>query len=577
MPKNPVTQTEPSRVFLDEALFTLPRLLTLTNQNEASSLYGCIDRNYWNYKNIDFACGRLQESCLSYALFYSHPFNGHNPFYRTRKMGQLAKSTTLFLSRMQRGDGTFDQFWPYEVSSAASMFPAYCLATAYDETKNIYSSREAAEVEESLHRSFKLGERLEETDFGARGALNQEMGAICSMFTIKEVLGKPYSNNDLINRLHRLLDFQTTEGWFPEFYGADAGYSFVTLDYMMKIYKHVEDEKLLESSKKLISFLKYMTHPNGTVGGEYASRYTEWVAPHGIALLSNHSPDALAVLRTYAEGLQNGHNIGLRYLDDRYLCYEHYTYTQAALVNPTPTFSPSTMPFEEQTQHRIFPEAGLTSVTHSNYYLIYSQGKGGVFRIYDRETGDMLINDTGLIVRDSKGNTLVSGWLQNHMDLDSTLDVESDKVRITSVGTLVKYKDTRPKSMHMILSRIGMNTISFSFWMRRKVLEVLRGMLITKRPKTRGEVRRELILAPPHLTITDTVKPFQEGKDFVQSTNRTTDRYITSKQFGQFQDLTNIAPISTELTVSDGEATLTRKYNLNSRIPQKGYILEEKK
>ena len=100
-------------------------------------------------------------------------------------------------------------------------------------------------------------------------------------------------------------------------------------------------------------------------------------------------------------------------------------------------------------------------------------------------------------------------------------------------------------------------------------------MLITKRPKTQGEIRREFLLAPPHLTITDTVKPFQEGTDVIQPTNRTSDRYITSKQFGQFQDLTNIIPISTELTFSDNTATLTRKFDLNSRIQQKGYHLKE--
>ena len=173
----PTVSVEPSRVMLDEALITVPRLLSLVNQNEASSLFGCFDRSYWNYKLIDFPCGRKQESCLSFSLLYSCDFQGLNPFYKNRKIARLAKGATSCLARMQHKDGTFDQFWPNEVSSAASMFPAYCLAASYAEIKHLFASRAREEIEESLTRSLKLRLRLEETGFGSEGALNQEMGA----------------------------------------------------------------------------------------------------------------------------------------------------------------------------------------------------------------------------------------------------------------------------------------------------------------------------------------------------------------------------------------------------------------
>lgn len=559
-------------VFFKEAVFTLPRLLSLINQNEASSLYGCFDRTYWNYKMIDFPCGRMQESCLSLALLAKEPYDGINPYYGNSKLTKLAKGSTLFLARIQKSDGTFDQFWPNEVSSAGSAFPAYCLAASYELIADELSTGEKSEVVESLHRSLKLCISLAETDYGFKGALNQEIGTICALSKIAKILGSSTVQEIIQSRLDNFLSFQTSEGWFPEFEGADAGYSFVTLDYLMKIYQILKRDDILEAAEGLIGFLAYIIHPNGTLGGEYMSRNTEWIAPHGLAILSQYSQTAMSVLKYIMRGLDNGNLMGLRYLDDRYLTYEHYTYLQAALLADRTDTNVLHLPFEQE-QNTVLKKAGIVSITKGDYYILFSPRKGGNFRLYNRHSGKLIVSDTGLVITNQSGNSLITGWLQNIDDVKYSLEDENEALLLHSRSNIKKYSDTVPSPIFMVLSRIGLKAISLSFKLRRKLLEFLRNMLITKKPKIVGVFQRRLELQDHSLLVRDYVELEEGTPKSLTFSNRATSRYITSKQFGQFQDLSSIRPARTQISRTDNGFSSVRHFDLNEKTISPGFEL----
>ena len=57
-------------------------------------------------------------------------------------------------------------------------------------------------------------------------------------------------------------------------------------------------------------------------------------------------------------------------------------------------------------------ERSITTITTSDYYPFHSQGKEGVFRLYSQYQGELLLNDTGVVVLVGSNHALVSGWLQ---------------------------------------------------------------------------------------------------------------------------------------------------------------------
>ena len=48
-------------LFARAALAQIPKILTLQDRNPHSPHYGCFDRNYWQYKIIDFPSGMSPE------------------------------------------------------------------------------------------------------------------------------------------------------------------------------------------------------------------------------------------------------------------------------------------------------------------------------------------------------------------------------------------------------------------------------------------------------------------------------------------------------------------------------------
>src|SRR5207253_7327847 len=74
----------------------------------------------------------------------------------------------------------------------------------------------------------------------------------------------------------RILAAQSREGWYEEYGGADPGYQTHATLYLARIWQQTRDVALLDSLRRSLAFLKHFIHPNGTLGGEHASRNTEF-------------------------------------------------------------------------------------------------------------------------------------------------------------------------------------------------------------------------------------------------------------------------------------------------------------
>ena len=60
-----------AETFAYNALQQIPQLLTLQDRNPHSPTYGCFDRNFWQYRKVDFPTGMAQEFVYPLALAYS--------------------------------------------------------------------------------------------------------------------------------------------------------------------------------------------------------------------------------------------------------------------------------------------------------------------------------------------------------------------------------------------------------------------------------------------------------------------------------------------------------------------------
>src|SRR5882757_8450157 len=99
--------------FAQEALRWIPKILTLQDRNRHSPTYGCFDRNYWQYKIIDFPSGMSQEFVWPLALAWATELEG-NAFYRQDALREWVEAGMVFAARSAHADASCDDYFPFE-------------------------------------------------------------------------------------------------------------------------------------------------------------------------------------------------------------------------------------------------------------------------------------------------------------------------------------------------------------------------------------------------------------------------------------------------------------------------------
>ncbi|MEM9504672.1 MAG: hypothetical protein AAGA01_12030, partial [Cyanobacteria bacterium P01_E01_bin.43] len=117
-------------LFAQSALAEIPKILTLMDRNPHSPTYGCGDRNFWQYKIIDFPSGMSQEFALPLALAY-HLDLPDNPFYQQPAMRDWAIAAMHYAATSAHSDGACDDYFPFERASGAAAFSLYAFLESY--------------------------------------------------------------------------------------------------------------------------------------------------------------------------------------------------------------------------------------------------------------------------------------------------------------------------------------------------------------------------------------------------------------------------------------------------------------
>src|SRR5262245_20185732 len=376
--------------YLPQAIGQLPRLLSCGDREPFSLTHGCFDRSFWAWKFTDFAGARFQEA--AYALAHLYRTDRENPLRAQPKALEWTRAGMGFWRMLQRRDGSFDEAYPFEHSLAATAFTGFYVGEAFRLIADELSSQER----DALRRTFvRAGDWLCRND-EHHGMLSNHLAAATAALVVIERITEDHRYGVRANYfLNRIYDSQSPEGWYDEYGGADPGYQTHASFYLARIWQLTNDAVLLDSLALSTAFLKHFIHPNGTLGGEYGSRNTEFYFPAGFEMLAPVCADAAAISRFMRPAVAESTPAGLAMMDRYNLLpmLNNYLFADDAAA-PTEATDRVPLPCEQEGEWH-FPDAGLLVRATSAYYAVIGLSKGGVIKLYDRRTGRLAASDCG--------------------------------------------------------------------------------------------------------------------------------------------------------------------------------------
>jgi hypothetical protein len=469
-------------LFAREALRWIPKILTLQDRNRHSPTYGCFDRNYWQYKIIDFPSGMSQEFVYPLALAWNCELEG-NPFYRQDALREWAEAGMVFAARSAHADGSCDDYFPFEKAGGAAAFSLLACAESYkllglDNKEVLRFFERRADWLAHHHESGQL--------------TNHQALIVLCLDRVSALIGSQKWADARAERLARVLSWQNEEGWFQEYEGCDPGYHTLTISLLAQIHEETPTPELRAALTKAVALAAEFVHPDGSFSGEYSSRNTYNFFPHGFELFGRHEPSALAVNDRFLAGIEAGRNPC--YADDHIVGHHTWNYLLAwrDFVAERPVLQP------RPTGRVFFRNAGLLIDRRDNTELYVALNKGGVFKFF--RDGALVASDTqvSLVVEEgAKTRNAVA-----HLVADYPAEVTGDRISVRGEFGWAKQKKMTPFNL-IVLRLIMLFGGRFFPDLVRKLLQKL---LITGKTAAPFRFRRELSWMNGRLRVSDLVE-----------------------------------------------------------------------
>lgn len=491
-------------------LHSIPRILSNLDRDIDSPTCGSFDRNYWHYKIRDFSSAILQQSVLTLALVYKNNFKG-NIYYRKQKIKQYIINGLNYWSKIQLRDGSFNEYWPNEHSIPATAFSLYavcesCKIMNYSNPKII----------KAIKKAVKFLYKNPETE-----ALNQEIAATTAIINAYELTKDQWFKKASKIKFENILKKQSQEGWFSEYGGSDIGYLTVSLNYMIIYYNLTKDMRALNSAKKMLEFTSYFIHPDGTLGGEYSTRNTEYFLPSAFELMRPHSAIADSISNKLMQ------NINKKYLnlsiDERYILHYISPSYVMALLNFRQKLFKTKLPYKREFE-KYFQDSKIYIKSTKKYYAVISLLKGGVIKAFSKKDNTCL-TDTGYRIK-LNNKILVSEW----PDKSNLIQIKNNEVTVLTRFTARNFLKPTP------IKHIGLRTLSLLFG--KRIIQLTKNMLIfNNKSKQKETLLREFRLKTDSIEIIDKIN---KSKLIPRLRNGLSIRHTASSKFFQTSEMFNI-------------------------------------
>ena len=440
--------------FAREALAQIPKLLTLLDRNKHSPTYGCFDRNYWQYKIIDFPSGMAQEFCWPLALAYDTSLSG-NSFYQQPAIKEWAEAAILFAARSAHEDGSCDDYFPYEKAAGASAFSLLACVESYQLLK--------LQNDEILNFFQKRASWLADHEESGR-LTNHQALIVLGLDATGDLLKVKRWDEAKKRRLEKILSWQHEEGWFPEYEGCDPGYHTLTISCLAWLYKKNSDPKLKQALFKAVKLAAEFIHPDGSFGGEYTSRNTYNFFPYGFELVGKWMPEALAINDAFLKGAQQ--NLAPCYADDHII--GHHTWNYFLAWRDFVSERPNTRSLKT----RVWLKGAKILIDRRQKSELYlALNKGGVFKFFRDEK--LVASDTQISLKIKEGSKIKNAV--GHLIGDYQIKVEANQMQIEGKLGWAKQKLMTP--FRLVALRALM--LSFGRFFPDLIRKVLQKILIT--------------------------------------------------------------------------------------------------
>ncbi|HEY9650201.1 MAG TPA: hypothetical protein V6C95_06025 [Coleofasciculaceae cyanobacterium] len=466
-------------LFAHEALAQIPKLLTLLDRNVHSPTYGCFDRNFWQYKIIDFPSGMAQEFVWPLALAYNTD-SLDNPFYQQPAIRDWVEAGILYAAKSAHPDGSCDDYFPYERAGGAAAFSLLACIESYTEL--------GLNNPIALRFFEKRADWLAHHNESGRLTNHQALIVLC-LDLLSRLLQTSKWDRARVQRLERVLSWQNPEGWFQEYEGCDPGYHTLTISCLARIHQLRPDPRLKEVLIKAVELAAEFVHPDGSYGGEYTSRNTYNFFPHGFELVGQWMPDALEINSRFLVGLANG--LAPCYADDHIIGHHTWNYLLAwrdfVLDRPQPTPRP--------TGRVWFKEAQILIDRRQNTELYLALNKGGVFKLF--RDNQLVTSDTQFSLQVREG-----GKVKNAVGhLVDSYQVAISEDEITIQGSLGWAKQKQMTPLNLMILRVVMLTVGRFF--PNLIRKLLQKVLITGKKNAPFSFRRCLSWNNGRWIVTD--------------------------------------------------------------------------
>lgn len=416
-----------------KGLAGIPRLLSLMDRNEYSPTYGCMDREYWLCRTTDFPSSIAQFGVHALALAWAHDMPD-NPYRDHPKVLRWILAAMDYWTSIQRGDGSFDEFYPNERGWAGPTgFLLYAMVDSYRLVRDHLPPELDGKFLETVEKAAVFLYKHDESGVLA----NHHAMALLPIYAAYDQLGQEHILEGFHVRKRDFMRYCYDEGWCLEYDGADLGYLSATVSFLGKLRKMYSDEDLDGVLERAIELSSYFAYPNGSYAGSMGSRQTLHFYSHGYELLGRKWPLAHSVADHLLAALGAGRLVPPEIQEDRYFVYRvpemllsYVDYGERAAVRPT-------LPWQDGDVRRYWPGARLYAERRGRVYMCANLAKGGVIKVFDAEAGRILASDCGLITEFEDGAVATSQWIDPDHDAEVSDDGFTVKGRAQQMVTKV--------------------------------------------------------------------------------------------------------------------------------------------
>ena len=384
--------TDATDPYRDAALEQVWRLAALVDRNPHSPTRGSCSRTHWAWKFSDFPYPRMQEGVCALVRLYDLD-DPRNPLHRSPAVEDWVRWGFEYWASLQHASGAYDEAYPNEQCLAATAFTSFYLGQAFLRWRDRLAPDLRSRLESAFVRAGAWLCRHDET----HGILSNHLAAAAAgLETIARIAADAECSRRAEFFLDRILEHQSPDGWLLEYDGADIGYGTHAFFYLAELWKMTGSERTRAALDRFADFLAYFVHPDGTIGGEYGSRNTEFYYPAGFERLAPASAAAASIAAGMRAAIAGRRVCGVWSMDDfNFMPMLNNLLFAAEAASPGGAAPP--LPWQRAPFERYFEHGGLWVVNRDRFYAIVGLSKGGTVSLFDKTTRHLCARHAGLI------------------------------------------------------------------------------------------------------------------------------------------------------------------------------------